>query len=127
MGLIVVDTSVLIDNLRDVPAAGRALDAAEAAGHQLTAAVVTKIELLAGMRSHERRATRELLSAFTWIAVGDEIAERAGALARTFRRSHQGIGLIDLVIAATVQHLGAQLWTHNLRHYPMFPDLEPPY
>lgn len=127
MGLIVVDTSVLIDNLRDVPAAGRALDAAEAAGHQLTAAVVTKIELLAGMRSHERRATRELLSAFTWIAVGDEIAERAGALARTFRRSHQGIGLVDLVIAATVQHLGAQLWTHNLRHYPMFPDLEPPY
>lgn len=127
MGLIVVDTSILIDNLRDIPAAGDALDAAEEAGHELTASVVTKVELLAGMRAHEKRVTRELMAAVSWIPVDDEIAERAGALARTFRRSHQGVGLIDFIIAATVQHRGAQLWTHNVRHYPMIPNLKAPY
>jgi predicted nucleic acid-binding protein len=127
LGLIVVDTSILIDDLRDLPAAGEAIDAAGAAGHEFTASVVSKIELLAGMRVHEKRATRELMAAIDWVEVGDEIAERAGALARTFRRSHQGVGLVDFIIAATVQHLSAQFWTHNTRHYPMFPNLKAPY
>lgn len=127
MGLILLDTSVLVDNLRGVPAAGEALDDAEAAGHRLAASVVTKIELLSGMRAHEKRATRDLLDALAWVAVDDEIAERAGQHARSYRRSHQGVGVVDLIIAATAAHLDAALWTHNVRHYPMFPDLAPPY
>lgn len=33
----------------------------------------------------------------------------------------------DLAIAATAIHTGSRLLTRNVRHYPMFPDLEPPY
>jgi predicted nucleic acid-binding protein len=127
VGLIVLDTSVLIDNLRGVPAAAVALDDAEAAGHRLAASVLTKVELLSGMRAHEKRATRELVDALNWVPVSDEIADRAGAHARSHRRSHPGIGVVDVVIAATAEHLGAALWTHNLRHYPMFPELIAPY
>lgn len=127
MGLIILDTSVIIDNLRNVPAATAALDGAEAAGHRLAASVLTKVELLAGMRAHEKSATRELLAALSWVPVSDEIADLAGAHARTYRRSHQGIGVVDYVIAATAEHLGGALWTHNLRHYPMFGDLTAPY
>jgi predicted nucleic acid-binding protein len=127
MGLIVLDTAVLVDNLRDDGAATAALDAARDEGHQLLASVVTMAELIAGMRSHERRATRELLAAMRWIDVTDEIAQRAGEQARRFRESHTGVGLPDYFIGATAEHLGAALWTRNVRHFPMFPDLRPPY
>lgn len=127
MGLIVLDTSVLIDNLRGVPEAAAALDNAEASGLRLAASVLTKAELLSGMRAHEKRATRELVDALNWVPVSDDIADRAGAHARSYRRSHPGIGVVDVVIAATVEHLGAALWTHNVRHYPMFADLVAPY
>lgn len=127
MGLILVDTSVLIDTLKGHPAAREAMTGAAAAGHQVAASVVSKVELRSGMRAHEKRVTRELVAALTWVAVGDEIAEIAGRHARTYRRSHQGIGVVDVIIAATTEHLGADLWTHNLRHYPMFPTLTTPY
>jgi predicted nucleic acid-binding protein len=127
MGLILLDTSVLVDNLRGVPEAAAALDGAETIGHRLTASVVTKIELMSGMRAHEKRATRDLLAALAWVPVDDAIAERAGEHARAYRRSHQGIGVVDFIIAATAEHLDAALWTHNVRHYPMFADLAAPY
>lgn len=33
----------------------------------------------------------------------------------------------DYVIAATTTLLGAVLWTHSVRHFPMFADLQAPY
>jgi predicted nucleic acid-binding protein len=126
MGLIVVDTSVLIDNLRDDPKAVTALDRARDAGDQLFASVVTKAELLIGMR-RERPAALALLDALDWVAVSEEIAELAGTTARRYRASHQGIGLADYLIGATAQHLGGDLWTRNPRNFPMFPGLRPPY
>lgn len=127
MGLIVVDTSVLIDNLRGLPETRQALDRAEAGDHNVVASVVTKVELLAGMRSHERRVARDLIDALDWVAVSDEIAEQAGVFARKFRSSHQGIGVADHLVAATVEHLGGELWTRNVKHFPMFPGLRVPY
>jgi len=46
---------------------------------------------------------------------------------RTWRRSHSGIGTSDYLIAATALELGMDLATLNVRHYPMFPDLTPPF
>lgn len=124
---VVVDSSVLIDHLRGEPAAKAALTAARAAGERAVASSLTKVELIAGMRSGERRRTRELFSILRWIPVTDEIAERAGELARRFRASHQGVDVVDYVIAATAEELEAALWTTNVRHFPMFPRLAPPY
>ena len=127
MGLIVLDTSVIIDNLRDREGAGDAIDAAVDAGHTLAASLVTKVELLSAMRSHERKATREVMSAPRWIRVDDEIAELAGAYGRRYRASHQDLGVVDYVIAATAEHTGGELWTRNIKHFPMLPELLPPY
>ena len=33
----------------------------------------------------------------------------------------------DFVIAATTERLNATLWTLNLKHFPMFPDIAAPY
>lgn len=127
MGLIVLDTSVLVDHLRGRAEASEAIEAASGGGETLVASVLTKVELLAGTRSRERRAVRVLFDRLPWVAVSDDIAERAGALARRYRRSHQGVDVVDFVIAATVEALGGVLWTRNLRHFPMLAALQAPY
>lgn len=127
MGLILLDTSVLVDHLRDHPGAGDALEAAVTEGHALAASVLTKVELLAGMRSRERASVAALLERLDWIEVSEPIAEAAGVLARRHRRAHPGVGVVDYVIAATARQTRAALWTRNVRHFPMFPELRAPY
>jgi predicted nucleic acid-binding protein len=127
LGLILLDTSILIDHLRKMPEARDAMLAATDAGDMLAASLVTKIELMAGMRSHERRSTRDVMATIHWIGLEDEIAEKAGAFARRYRRSYMGIDIPDFIIAATADHVGAELWTRNIKHFPMFPELLPPY
>lgn len=79
------------------------------------------------MRASEAGATHALLGALQWIEVDDQLAERVGILAIQFLRSHPDIDAVDYVIAATTDSLGAELWTLNVRHFPMFPGLNPPY
>lgn len=89
--------------------------------------VVTKVEVLAGMRPDETPTTRRLLDALDWLPVDDRIAEAAGHLANRYRRSHPGVDPIDFIIAATAEAYDAALWTRNVKHFPMLPDLAPPY
>ncbi len=124
---ILVDTSVLIDHLRGDEAAQRALVGAVEQGERLACSVVTKVEVLAGMRPGEEPATRRLLDALDWIDVDDGIAERAGAMANRYLRSHPGVDPIDFIIAATAEQHDAALWTRNIKHFPMFADLRSPY
>jgi predicted nucleic acid-binding protein len=124
---LVVDTSVLIDHLRGNLAARQALADAAAGDARLTSSAVVKVEVLAGMRPAEKHKIRWLLDALDWIAVDDNIAERAGLLANRYLRSHPGVDPVDYIIAATVQRHDAALWTRNLEHFPMFSDLASPY
>ena len=121
-----LDSDVLIDYLRLVPAAIKQVRPLLVAG-EAAASVASKTELLAGMREAEIARTVRVLGILTLVPIDDAIATRAGALARHFRRTHPGIGLADYLIAATAQLLGAELWTQNPRHFPMFEGLEPPY
>ena len=121
---LVFDTSVLIDHLRGHEHARRALSNAWASERGPAASVLTKVELLAGMRPAERSATGELTDAIDWIDVDEELAEHAGALASQYMRSHPGIELADYVIAATVERLGAELLTRNRKHFPEEPLAE---
>jgi predicted nucleic acid-binding protein len=125
--LIVIDSSVLVDHLRGDAAAQEALRSARGVGDRLVASVVTRTELLVGMRAPEKRPTIRLLDALDWIPVDREIADRAGEDGRRLRRSHPGIGYLDLLIGSTAKVLDAELWTRNVRHFPMFPELQPPY
>jgi hypothetical protein len=124
---IVLDTSVLIDLLRGNLSAHRALQTATDASETVVASVLTKVEVMRGMRRGEEQATRRLLDGFRWIAVDDALAEHAGRLANQYARAYPGIDPIDYVIAATTERFGARLWTHNLKHFPMFPGLTAPY
>ncbi len=121
---VVLDTDVLIDYLRGMPAAGRYVDGLTEVP---TCSEVTRVEILRGMRSHERRVTERFLATIRWSAVDEEVSGLAGELGRRFRRSHTQIGIADLVIAATATRLRIPLATLNVRHFPMFEGLEPAY
>lgn len=59
--------------------------------------------------------------------MSEAVARRAGELGRQWRRSHPGIGVADLAIAATAEEIDAELATRNLKHFPMFEGLRAPY
>lgn len=125
--MIVVDTSVLIDHLRGDERARTALSEAMQNRERLHGSVMSKVEVLAGMRDEEEKGTRRLLDLLDWVPVTDPIAERAGELARVYLSSHPGVDPVDYVIAATTDYLGAELWTRNSKHFPMFEGLPNPY
>jgi predicted nucleic acid-binding protein len=121
---VVLDTSILIDVLRGSRAALEYLH-----GLQLVPACseVTRVEVLRGLRSSERTGAERLFQALRWVPLDEALARRAGELARRWDRHRSGIGLADVVIAATAQQLAADLATTNVRHFPMFEGLSPPY
>ena len=92
-----------------------------------TCSEITRVEVLQGLRSPERRAAEALFATLSWADIDEGIARRAGELGRRWRRSHPGLAVVDLVIAATALELGQPLATLNVRHFPMFPRLKPPY
>jgi predicted nucleic acid-binding protein len=121
-----IDTSVIIDVLRGEAAAAAVLREERSAG-PLHASEITRLEVLAGMRPSEERATRELLDAFIWHPLDERIAEIAGELGRRWLPAYRGIDSADLGIAATVVALDARLLTRNVKHFPMLDGLSTPY
>jgi len=124
--MMLVDSDVLIAHLRGLGAARDWLIDARKNG-LLAISVVSIAELVGGMRSVERREVWRLVSSFRAEPATEIIARRAGEMMRRYRRSHTGIGLGDYLIAATADVKGLQLATLNVRHFPMFKDLRPPF
>lgn len=124
--VILVDSDVLIAHLRGLGAARDWLTSARKRA-PLAISVVSVAELVGGMRSVERREVWRLLASFRTEPATELVARRAGDMMRRYRRSHTGIGLGDYLIAATVEVKGLQLATLNVRHFPMFKDLQPPF
>jgi predicted nucleic acid-binding protein len=121
---IVLDASVLIDCARGVPDAISFLLGQRALP---VCSEVTRIEVLRGMREHERVPTERLFAAVEWAPVDEEIARRAGEMGRRWARSHPGLAVADLVVAATAERLAVAVATSNVRHFPMFKGLRAPY
>lgn len=121
--MIVLDTTVLIDLLRGNRSAFTYLHSLEEVP---ACSEVTRVEIMRGVRHRERDATERLMRSLRWIPVDEQIARRAGALGRAWRRSHL-LATPDLIIGATAQEFGAELATSNARHFPMFDGLELPY
>ncbi|HSV66623.1 MAG TPA: type II toxin-antitoxin system VapC family toxin [Mycobacteriales bacterium] len=120
----VLDTTVLVDVLR---VRGPAVDYLLGLPTRPVCSEVSRAEIVRGMRADERSATRRLLASVSWQPVDERISEQAGLWGRDYRHSYPGLQTTDLLIAATAEVLGLPLATSNVRHYPMFADLKPPY
>ncbi|MBA3384752.1 MAG: type II toxin-antitoxin system VapC family toxin [Actinobacteria bacterium] len=122
-----LDTYVLIDFLRSRDEAVEIVRSAASAREWIGASEITRFELLAGLRPGEEKETEQFSSELGWVPVTEPIARQAASLARRYRGSHGGIEDVDYLIAATALELDATLMTTNVRHFPMFPGLEPAY
>ncbi len=122
-----LDTSVIVDHLRGRDQATQLLEEWVGADESLAASELTRFELLAGTRPDEHDQLEGFFSVLSWVPVTEEISRRAGEFARRYRRSHSGIGVADYLLAGTALALSAELVTTNVRHFPMFDDLHPPY
>lgn len=120
----VLDTTVLIDVLRGH---SQAVEYVLALEEVPACSEVTRVEVLRGLRSRERRSAERLFQRLRWVPVDESIAQAAGELGRRLRRSHSGISVADLIIAATAEQLDLSLATTNVRHFPTIRGLRAPY
>jgi predicted nucleic acid-binding protein len=122
--LLVVDTDVLIDYLRDQAEAVAFL---EGCVQPLALSVVSVAELYVGVRDgEERRRLDGFAAAFEVLPLEREAAVQAGLWRRQYGPSY-GTGLADALIAASVAAAGATLATLNRRHFPMLAEVLVPY
>ena len=118
-----VDTDVLIDYLRGVPAAVDALLALD----EVSVSVVSVAELFAGFRgAREQADIGRLLAECQVLPVTEDVAREAGLLKKKYFASHS-VQLPDAMIAATALVYGLALVTLNVKHYPMVAGLAPAY
>lgn len=125
--MILVDSDILIAHLRGIAEAQDWLLRTRRRDGILAISAITITEVSGGARSSERREVSRLLSTLKPYSVNERVGWRAAELMRSYRKSHSGIGLGDYLIAATAIVEGLQLETLNVRHYPMFTGLKPPF
>ena len=115
--MIVADTDVLIDFLAGVdPAADRI--AAELKRGSLCTTVISRFELLSGVRSERQQETiRQLLAAIPALVLDEAAADRASEVRRSLEASGNAIGMADSLIAGITLLNGGVLLTRNRRHF----------
>ncbi len=125
--MILVDSDVLIAHLRGVTAARQWLIDARSSTGPLAISALSITEISGGMRSSERSEVWRLLNSFRVESVTEAIARRGGEYMREYRASHHTISIVDYIIAATAHVRALELATLNIRHFPMFNELHPPF
>lgn len=106
----VLDTSILVDYLNEVPGAAQEIDRYD----QLAISVVSWIEVMVGTRPGEEEAVvRGFLATFELNHVDQQIAERATRIRRSRR-----IRVPDAIIEATARVRGELLVTRTTRDLP---------
>ncbi|MDM8531417.1 type II toxin-antitoxin system VapC family toxin [Anaerolineales bacterium HSG25] len=124
MELLLLDTDVLIDYLRNH---AEAVNYLENLSNHLLISIITVAELYAGVREgRERQQLEQFLKVFEIVPISTEIAIKGGLYRRDYFKSHH-VGLADALIAATAELRQARLVTLNTKHFPMIINPVVPY
>jgi predicted nucleic acid-binding protein len=115
---LLLDTTVLIDALRDRPAAERVRSLHDSAQAPWICAVNVE-EVLRGTREEEEPIVVRFLGGMRLAPLGRSEGRRAGRWRREY--AHKGVTLsqADCLIAAAAVGVGARLATGNPKHFPM--------
>ena len=117
-----IDTDILIDASRGLIQAGVLLNDM-LRGPGVSTSAISAMELIAGCRdSASLSRIKQLLGQFTIVPLTPAVSERAQTLMETYILSH-GLALPDALIAATALESGIALYTRNVRHFGMIPEL----
>jgi predicted nucleic acid-binding protein len=111
-----VDTDILVDAARGVPAAIGCLSKLRAGGN-LSISAVNHMELLVGCRDkREQNKVERFVRAIEVVPLDAAISAKAVELLTRYRLSH-GLLIADSLVAATAIQLGRPLATGNKRHF----------
>ena len=116
---LVLDTNVVIDLLKKVPAVvDRFLSLVEVQTQFLVCPIVVA-EVHAGAFQREYKDVEALFDLCHRVDMDSDTGRQAGIYANQYAKAYQGIALEDYVLAATARAHRCPLWTHNRKHYPM--------
>jgi len=116
---LVLDTNVVIDLLKKVPAVvDRFLSLVEVQTQFLVCPIVVA-EVYAGAFQREYKDVEALFDLCSRVDLDSDTGRQAGIYANQYAKAYQGIALEDYVLAATARAHRCPLWTHNRKHYPM--------
>jgi predicted nucleic acid-binding protein len=116
---IVLDTTVLIDALRNRNQRRALLTGLAASGQELVTSTICIAEVYGGLRPGEEQATQAFLAALEWIPVSPAIAERAGKMKADLRRQGQTRSITDMIVAATALESGLVVATDNWKDFQL--------
>lgn len=118
MSAYLLDSGILIRHLRRIPGFLEFLQQLNQAG-DLYISAFSRVEIIRGMRDHERERTFALLDSLYTQAIDRAVADQAGEWIREWKARGITLGGPDTVIAASAFRVEAALVTTNARHFPM--------
>lgn len=121
--ILLLDSTVLIDILRNRRNRRSLLRDLAQRGTPLTTSAMNVAEVYGGMLPSEERVTDSLLQSLEIFPVSGSIARRAGTLQFSATRKGKTLGLPDMIVAATALEYGLTLMTDNRKDFPI-PDLK---
>jgi predicted nucleic acid-binding protein len=116
---VLLDTTVLIDALRDRKGRRGFLSQLLREGHSLACCPVNVAEVYSGMRPREAAATGDFLGGLDYIDISRAAAKKAGLLQAEWKAKGHTLALADTLVAAVAMTEGLTLATDNVKHYPM--------
>lgn len=122
MGVVLLDTTVLIDVLRGRPVVER-LRLLRSRTDLAATSPVNVEEVVRGLRGEESSAAAALLAGLVVVPLDRTAAERAGAWRRDYALRGTTLSQADCLVAAAALSVRGRLATGNPRHFPM-PELD---
>lgn len=119
--LVLLDTTVLIDFLRDRPVVQRVLSLRSRGDQPCTTAINVE-EVLRGLRDHEVDRATHLVQGLIELPLGLSEGWRAGEWRREYAARRVTLSQADCLIAAAAYEQSAALATGNPKDFPM-PEL----
>ena len=116
---VLLDTSDIIDVLRNRKQRRQWLRGLLLEGHLLACCPVNVAEVYAGMRREEADATDEFFGGLEYIEISETAARKAGLMKSEWKDKGHTLSLPDVLVAAVAMTHGLSLATDNVRHYPM--------
>lgn len=119
MSRYLLDTTVLIAQLRGDSAVSDLLLTLLRQGHSLCTSCVNIAEVERGVQPKERKTAEDLLDRLEFLPTTKQAALRAGRYQREWQRRGRMIHLADALVAGTARANGAVLLTDNTNDFPM--------
>jgi len=116
---ILLDTSVMVDVLRERRGRRGLLAQLVQQGHRLAYYAINVAEIYAGMRPSEASKAADVLERFDYVEITFEMARAAENLRLEWRRKGRTLELPDTMIAAVALQLGLTLATDDRKDFPM--------